>query len=88
MGLWSKQKARLRPRANIRGLTGDELVVLISVCMTVAISDGYVFVGARARGLPVRRAVAWSALQAIEFPLFVWLGRRARPKRFKGEYMA
>jgi selenocysteine lyase/cysteine desulfurase len=33
-----------------------------------------------ARGLPRREALTWAALQWIEFPLFLWLYRRIRPK--------
>jgi hypothetical protein len=38
-----------------------------------------------ARGLPRRKAITWAALQWIEFPLFLWLYLRIRPKRKRGQ---
>jgi hypothetical protein len=32
------------------------------------------------RNIPRRKALTWAALQWIEFPLFLWLYRRTRPK--------
>ena len=52
-------------------------VVLVSAA---AVSTGWVLRDARARGLPRRKALTWAALQWIEFPLFLWLYRRIRPK--------
>jgi hypothetical protein len=45
------------------------------------LATGWVLHDAQARGLPRRKALAWAALQWIEFPLFLWLYRRIRPKR-------
>ena len=46
----------------------------------VSFSAGWVFRDARARGIPMRKAVTWAALQGVEWPLFLWMYRRARPK--------
>lgn len=46
----------------------------------VAFSAGWVFRDARARGVPTRKALTRAALQGVEWPLFLWLYRRARPK--------
>jgi hypothetical protein len=55
------------------------LIVLVVVA-TVAFSTGWVLRDARARGLSRRKAVTWALLQWIEFPLFLWLYRRIRPR--------
>jgi len=59
-------------------VVGD-LIVLACVS-AVAFSTGWVLRDAQARGLPRRKALTWAALQWIEFPLFLWLYRRTRPK--------
>ena len=59
--------------------TVGDLIVLLIIA-TVAFSTGWVLRDARARGLPRRKALTWAALQWIEFPLFLWLYRRIRPK--------
>lgn len=46
-------------------------------------SAGWVLRDAQARGIPDRKAFRWSALQFVEWPLFLWLYRRARPKRIR-----
>jgi hypothetical protein len=46
-------------------------------------SAGWVLRDAQARGIPTRKAYHWSALQFIEWPLFLWLYRRTRPKRVR-----
>jgi hypothetical protein len=55
------------------------LIVLLAVS-AAAFSTGWVLRDASARGLPRRKAVTWAALQWIEFPLFLWLYCRIRPK--------
>jgi hypothetical protein len=55
-------------------------VIVLVVVGAVAFSTGWVLRDARARGLPRRKALTWAALQWIEFPLFLWLYRRIRPK--------
>ena len=53
---------------------------LLVIIAAVAFSTGWVLRDAQARGLPRRKALTWAALQWIEFPLFLWLYRRIRPK--------
>ena len=61
-------------------------VVILAVVVTlVSFAAGWVLADARSRGLPRRKALTWAALQGIEFPLFFWLYRRARPRRIKGQ---
>ena len=60
--------------------TVGDLIVLVFVS-AAAFSTGWVIRDASARGIPRRKALTWAALQWIEFPLFLWLYRRARPKR-------
>jgi hypothetical protein len=57
-----------------------ETIILVVVVSAAAFSTGWVLRDARARGLPRRKALTWAALQWIEFPLFLWLYRRIRPK--------
>jgi hypothetical protein len=57
-----------------------EIIILVVVVSAAALSTGWVLRDARARGIPRRKAVTWAALQWIEFPLFLWLYRRIRPK--------
>jgi hypothetical protein len=61
------------------GTAFADLIVLVLVAV-VAFSTGWVLRDARARGLSRRKALTWAALQWIEFPLFLWLYRRFRPK--------
>jgi hypothetical protein len=61
------------------GTAVADLIVLVLVSV-VAFSTGWVLRDARARGLSRRKALTWAALQWIEFPLFLWLYRRIRPK--------
>jgi hypothetical protein len=56
-----------------------DLIVLVLVS-SAAFSTGWVLRDAQARGLPRRKALTWAALQWIEFPLFLWLYHRIRPK--------
>jgi len=58
-------------------------IVIVAV-MVVACSAAWVFTDARARGIPARKAATWAALQGVEWPLFLWLYRRARPKGRRG----
>ena len=63
-------------------MVGD--VIALAVVVAAAFSTGWVLRDAQARGLPRRKALTWAALQWIEFPLFLWLYRRIRPKRKRG----
>jgi hypothetical protein len=56
-----------------------ELIIFAAVG-TTAFSAGWVFRDARARAIPTRKALTWAALQGVEWPLFLWLYRRARPR--------
>lgn len=57
---------------------GTTIVVILVAA--AAFSTGWVLRDARARGIPRRKALTWAALQWVEFPLFLWLYRRIRPK--------
>lgn len=58
--------------------------ILIAIAAgVVSFSAGWVFRDARARGIPTRKALTWAALQGVEWPLFLWLYRRARPHRIR-----
>jgi hypothetical protein len=56
------------------------VVVVVVVVAAAAFSTGWVLRDAAARGIPQRKALTWAALQWVEFPLFLWLYRRIRPK--------
>lgn len=57
--------------------------VLVIVVVGASFSAGWVLRDARARGIPTRKAFTWSALQLVEWPLFLWLYHRVRPKRIR-----
>lgn len=59
------------------------VVLLAAVVAIVFFAAGWVLADARSRGLPLRKALTWAALQGIEFPLFFWLYRRIRPRRIR-----
>lgn len=59
-------------------VVGTTIVVILVAA--AAFSTGWVLRDARARGIPRRKALTWAALQWVEFPLFLWLYRRIRPK--------
>lgn len=59
------------------------IAILVAVVALVTFAAGWVLADARARGLPRRKALTWAALQGVEFPLFLWLYRRIRPRRIK-----
>lgn len=61
------------------------IILMVAVVAVVAFAAGWVLADARSRGLPRRKALTWAALQGIEFPLFLWLYRRIRPQRIKGD---
>lgn len=52
------------------------LVIGLGVALVTA---GWVYGDARARGIPMGKAVTWALLQVFQWPLFLWLYRRARP---------
>lgn len=66
-------------------MTGIGLVVLLVALAVVSFTAGWVFRDARARGLPLRKALTWAALSSQEWPLLFLLYRRVRPCRLRGE---
>ena len=56
-------------------------VLVIVLVGAASFSAGWVLRDAQARGIPSRKAFAWAALQFVEFPVFLWLYRRIRPRR-------
>jgi hypothetical protein len=63
-------------------MSGGQLgvVIVIALVAAAAFSSAWVIRDASLRNIPRRKALTWAALQWIEFPLFLWLYRRARPK--------
>jgi hypothetical protein len=61
--------------------------LLVAVSVGSA-SAGWVARDARARGLPMRKALTWAVLSTQEWPLFLLLYRRVRPRRLRGEQPA
>jgi hypothetical protein len=59
-------------------------LVLIAISIASA-TGGWVFRDARARGLPMRKALTWAVISTQEFPLIFLLYRRIRPRRVRGE---
>jgi hypothetical protein len=59
-------------------------ILLVAVSVASA-SGGWVFRDARARGLPLRKALTWAVLSTQEWPLLLLLYRRVRPRRLRGE---
>ncbi len=63
-------------------MSATAALVALAVAV-VSCSALWVARDARARGLSTRKALTWAALQGIEWPLFLWLYRRARPTRLR-----
>jgi hypothetical protein len=59
-------------------------IIVVALVSGAASATAWVLRDARARGIPRRKALTWAALQWIEFPLFLWLYRRIRPKGKRG----
>ncbi|MFZ0041354.1 MAG: hypothetical protein WAK93_08610 [Solirubrobacteraceae bacterium] len=57
-----------------------DLLAIVLVAAAVA-SSVWVLRDARARGIPRRKAFTWAALQFVEWPVFLWLYHRIRPRR-------
>jgi hypothetical protein len=55
-------------------------LIVGAVVSAAACATGWVLHDARTRGIPRRKAIVWAALQWVEFPLFLWLYRRIRPR--------
>jgi hypothetical protein len=54
--------------------------VMFVLIAAAGCSTGWVLHDALSRGLPRRKALTWAALQWIEFPVFLWLYCRIRPR--------
>ncbi len=66
-------------------MNGMVLAGLLAGVTIVSFTAGWVFRDARARGLPLRKALTWAALSSQEWPLFLLLYRRVRPRRLRGD---
>lgn len=66
-------------------MKGPGLAVLLVAIAVVAFTAGWVLRDARARGLPLRKALAWAALSTQEWPLLLLLYRRIRPRRVRAD---
>lgn len=66
-------------------MRGPALAVLLVAVCVVSFTAGWVYRDARARGLPLRKAVTWAALTTQEWPLLLLLYRRVRPRRVRGD---
>jgi hypothetical protein len=66
-------------------MNGVGLAVLLVALVVVSFTAGWVFRDARARGLPLRKAVTWAVLSSQEWPLLFLLYRRVRPRRLRGD---
>jgi hypothetical protein len=66
-------------------MNGITLAVLLIAVSVVLFTAGWVFRDAHARGLPLRKALTWAALSSQEWPLFLLLYRRVRPRRVRGD---
>jgi hypothetical protein len=55
-------------------------LIVIALVSAASFCAGWVLRDAKARGIPRRKAFTWAALQFVEWPLFLWLYHRARPK--------
>jgi hypothetical protein len=62
---------------------GIGLTVTLVAVVVVSFTAGWVFRDARARGLPLRKALTWSVLSSQEWPLLFLLYRRVRPRRVR-----
>lgn len=61
------------------------LPILLVAVSVVSATAGWTFRDARARGLPMRKALTWAAISTQEFPLVFLLYRRIRPRRIRAE---
>lgn len=60
------------------------LSLLLAAVGVASATAGWTFRGARARGLPMRKALTWAVIPTQEFPLVFLLYRRIRPRRVRG----
>lgn len=61
-------------------MSTQSTVIAMAAVGTVSASAGWVFRDARARGLPVSKALTWAFLQGVEWPIPLWLYMRIRPR--------
>jgi hypothetical protein len=66
-------------------MSGPGLVVLLVAVAVASFTAGWVFRDARARGLPLRKALTWAVLTTQEWPLLLLLYRRIRPRWVRGD---
>lgn len=66
-------------------MKGPGLAVVLVAVAVVSFTAGWVFRDARARGLPLRKALTWAVLTTQEWPLLLLLYRRVRPRRIRGD---
>ena len=66
-------------------MSGPGMAVILLAVSVVSFTAGWVFRDARARGLPLRKALTWAVLSSQEWPLLLLLYRRVRPRRVRGE---
>ena len=64
-------------------MKGPGLAILLVAVSVLSFTAGWVFRDARARGLPLRKALTWAALTTQEWPLLLLLYRRIRPRRVR-----
>ncbi|MGB0095767.1 MAG: hypothetical protein WBP81_24910 [Solirubrobacteraceae bacterium] len=61
------------------------MTVLLLAVSVVSATAGWVLRDARARGLPMRKALTWAVISTQDWPLLLLLYRRIRPRRVGGE---
>jgi hypothetical protein len=66
-------------------MSGPGLGVLVAAVAIVSFTAGWVFRDARARALPLRKAVTWAVLTTQEWPLLLLLYRRIRPSQVRND---
>jgi hypothetical protein len=66
-------------------MKGPALAAVLVAVSVVSATAGWVFRDARARGLPMRKALTWAALTTQEWPLLLLLYRRIRPRRTRDD---
>jgi drug/metabolite transporter (DMT)-like permease len=62
-------------------MNGPSIAIVLVLVGAASFSAGWVLRDAQARGIPTGKAFVWAALQFVEFPVFLWLYRRIRPRR-------
>ena len=78
--------ARVRPPPKQRFLMSPIPMAVLQVAVgLVSATAGWVCRDARARGLPMRKALTWAAISTQEWPVTLLRYRRIRPRRIRGE---